>query len=386
MDRKSNYKIIYIVVIVFALLLSIGIFLFFNKRQEQINERYVREVTVIYPEMKQELVRSFEYYDKLRLNTIYKMGGCLTALFLIAAINLLWIKKAQDKIRWKKQKENMQQLIEIISEFGKGEYQVTRDSFSGMEENGEQWIQVSEALNRLGYQLSLLRERLEAEEDSTKRLITDISHQLKTPLASLKMSFELSRESNLSVEEQAEFIEKERQEIERLEGLLTELVNLSRLESRMIRVTPAEIEIQKLIAEAMNPVLMKATGKNITFKVEMPKNFTVHADMRWTSEAILNVLDNAIKYSEENSEITIGVQKLPQLALIEIADNGIGIAQEDLHKIFKRFYRGEEAMKKEREGAGVGLYLSRKILEEQGGTIIAKRRNDGTTFRITLPL
>ena len=132
---------------------------------------------------------------------------------------------------------------------------------------------------------------------------------------------------------------------------------------------------------------MKAYAKRIELQVDIEKDEVVCHDPKWTVEAISNILDNAIKYSMEETKIMVSVKQLPNLLLLEIEDEGIGIDPEDLHKIFQRFYPGKEAKAFSKDGAGIGLYLSRKIIEEQGGTITAKRRPvQGTKFQITLPM
>ena len=118
----------------------------------------------------------------------------------------------------------------------------------------------------------------------------------------------------------------------------------------------------------------------------MEQDLTITHDAKWTGEALVNILDNSIKYSPEHTAVTIRVTALVRNVLIEIEDEGIGIRKEDFTKIYQRFYRGSMAKNMSEEGAGVGLYLSRMILERQGGTISAKRRTGkGTVFKVTLP-
>ena len=106
-------------------------------------------------------------------------------------------------------------------------------------------------------------------------------------------------------------------------------------------------------------------------------------DKKWTVEAFVNVLDNGIKYSDPQGNMELRVTAWNKMVSVEIEDEGIGISSQELHKIFHRFYRGEEASRLVKEGAGVGLYLTRKILEEQEGMIVAKRKKKGTVFQIT---
>ena len=131
---------------------------------------------------------------------------------------------------------------------------------------------------------------------------------------------------------------------------------------------------------------MKARKKEIEIQVKMDGDMEICHDRKWTAEAITNVLDNAVKYSGRNTMITVCVQHLVNYVLIEVEDEGFGISTEELVKIYQRFYRGDEAREKVKEGSGVGLYVARMLLEQQGGTISAKRRpRQGTVFKMTLP-
>lgn len=113
---------------------------------------------------------------------------------------------------------------------------------------------------------------------------------------------------------------------------------------------------------------------------------TLH-DHKWTVEALANVLENAVKYSPGQTTVSILVSCLVNHVLIQVEDEGIGIPEGELHEVFKRFYRGSNARDVVKEGAGVGLYLARNIIEQQGGSIVAKRKNgSGTIFQIMLPL
>ena len=250
----------------------------------------------------------------------------------------------------------------------------------------EDWYNVFDALKELDNNLLMLRERYAKEENNTKSLITDISHQLKTPLASLKMSHELMQSEDLSDKERREFFEQEGREIDKLEQLLQELIKVSRLENHMIHIEPVEQSIKSTIAEAVSMVYGKAKGKGIQIRVDIDKDYIVLHDRTWTAEAIENILDNAIKYSPDNSFVDVRVRELATNILIEIEDQGIGIAKDEYHKIFERFYRGKEASVNVKEGAGVGLYLARMIIEYQNGTITVKNNiRQGSVFQIVIP-
>ena len=178
---------------------------------------------------------------------------------------------------------------------------------------------------------------------------------------------------------------------------MEELVKLSRLESHMIQIKPEQTKLKYILAEAVGKVFFKAHEKNIAIELkdeesksggegeELPSACTIFCDPVWTAEAFANVLENAVKYSDENTVITVTVGKLTSFVYVDIEDEGMGIPPQELNSIYKRFYRGKEAQKKVKDGVGVGLYLTRKVLEEQGGNIAARRRKLGSCFRITLP-
>ena len=278
--------------------------------------------------------------------------------------------------------ETYQELCECLEQFQRGNF---RQIPEYADASGTQ-MRLWETVKELGIYFDSLKERLREEEESTKALITDISHQLKTPLASLRMSYELVTGDNVTEEEKKEFQEQEAGEIEKLEMLLAELVNLSRLEKHMIHISPLPASLKNTITEAVSQVYMRARNKKIEIQVEMEQDIEICHDGKWTAEAFVNILDNAVKYSDENTVVTVRVRPLARNVLIEFEDEGIGIRSEELVKIYQRFYRGGEAKEKVKEGAGVGLYLTRMILERQGGTISAKRRPErGTVFKVIMP-
>lgn len=232
---------------------------------------------------------------------------------------------------------------------------------------------------------SLLKSRIEREAAETKTLVTDISHQLKTPLASLKMCYEIADNNRFTKEEQHSFLMQGKNEVFKLENLTKSLIQLSRLETNMIRLEPVYESLKKTLQGAVSSVYMKAYRKNIAISVSEFEDENVLQDPRWTQEALVNILDNAVKYSAPNTAVEIRVEPMVSYYLIEIEDQGIGIPKEERNQIFKRFYRGRSSAVQETDGSGVGLYLTRKILEEQGGSICVKSGRKGCIFQITYP-
>lgn len=390
MDRKSSkeIKILLAIWFAFSFLLSAGMYLF-AKGVIDIHNTQFSELSIIHPELEITLKENFFFYSQQMTELIWHLWFYLILLSAIISILFYFIWKREQKKEEKSIFEEVDAIEEQLEQFHKGDFQLLPFFLEERNESMKEdvWIRIRERFRELGYYFSALKEQLAEEENRTKALITDISHQLKTPLASLKMSHELSREENLTDSERDEFLTQEEFEINKLESLLGELVQLSRLENNMIQVRPQEGNITKTITEAVNQVFMKAYRKGIEIQVYMDRDIIVRHDPKWTVEALANIIDNAIKYSQPQTCIIIRVSCLPSNVLIEIEDEGMGISEKEIHKIFKRFYRGREARKYVKDGAGVGLYLARNIIEQQGGSLVAKRKmQQGTIFKITLPL
>ena len=240
--------------------------------------------------------------------------------------------------------------------------------------------QIGDRLKQLGHQIVTKNTRITEERESTKALVTDISHQLKTPMAALKTCFYIYLDAS-DADEKMEFLKRSEAQLEKLEQLIASLMNISRLETAMISLTKEPILLSDLLVDAVNGVYEKARRKNIEISLQKTENIALQLDKHWTTEAVINVLDNAVKYSPQNSHITISIEKQHFYTLVKITDEGIGISQSEYNKIFQRFYRSNHSYVKKTEGSGVGLYLTRMILERQGGLIrVESVPEKGSTF------
>ena len=386
MDRKSRKKIATLLFlgIMLMILISCGIYAF-AKGEFNIQKDQVLEIITIHPELESEITDNFQFYEMQTRHLIVRLWLFLILLYIVYFVVLFFLFRKEVRQEYTRITKEIDLLCEQLEKFHQSDFNIM-PYYLGVNEDSR-WSRVHELVIELGYYFCALKEKLIQEENSTKALITDISHQLKTPLASLKMSHELSKSENLSRSERQEFLEAEEHEISKLEILLAELVHLSRLEVNMIQIKTESRNIRPTITEAVNQVFMKAHYKNIELNASFEMEPVVIHDSKWTVEALVNVLDNAIKYSKDGTKICIRIRSLIHDVLIEIEDEGIGIPEEDIHKIFKRFFRGKEAQTYAKDGAGVGLYLARSIVEQQGGTILAKRKiGQGSIFKITLPL
>ena len=242
---------------------------------------------------------------------------------------------------------------------------------------------------RLQYQLLKLRNILTAqnqmlaqEKEHIKTLISDISHQIKTPVAAANTFAQLLDDKELSDEERSECIATLQISLEKLTFLTNSLIKMSRLESGIISLKPERNSLNSIVLQAVKTVYGKARGKNITITFDGEQDFEAILDFNWTAEAITNVLDNAVKYTPSGGLIDLKITEYPSYLRLDIADNGVGIPEEEQAKIFGRFYRGKQSAGI--DGVGIGLYLTRDIVNKQNGYIKVSSDENGSTFSLFL--
>lgn len=225
--------------------------------------------------------------------------------------------------------------------------------------------------------------KIENEKENVKSLVTDISHQLKTPLANVELYNTLLAEEGISDEERLEFLETEGIAIEKLKMLIDSLINISRLEADMISIDKKEENLKECIESAISSVKADAAKKNITIKNEIKEDCILAIDRKWTTEAIFNLLDNAVKYTAPNGKINLSLDNGINYFALNIEDNGIGIDTDEYNDIFKRFYRSRNDIVQNEKGSGVGLYLVRKIMNLQDGNVmVSSEKGKGSTFTL----
>lgn len=231
----------------------------------------------------------------------------------------------------------------------------------------------------------VLKENLERERDSVKSLVSDISHQTKTPMTNIKMYSQLLEENLESgnSEQNKQLIQEILRQTDRLEFLIQALTKLSRLESNVVEVKPVKQSIRVLVEAVVNSMTEKAKRKQIEIQVLSELSGEACYDLKWTKEALENLLDNAVKYSPVGSVVTISVTAYELYVAICVKDQGIGISEEDIPKIFGRFYRSEQVQQE--EGVGIGLYLAREIVSKQEGYLKVKSKpGEGSEFQMFL--
>lgn len=324
-------------------------------------------------------------YDRLNSNIYGKeyqqkrifTGILMTVLYLIYAGAVL-----HEYMCYKKEIQASQwEIAEAVEDIFQGEGKLNLDSSNP----------VYETLERLDSHTQSVLRKAQGEKEKTKELVTDISHQLKTPIAALKSCFEVLEDETLTDKERREFEKRMEKQLQNLEQLSAVLVNISRMEAGLIDISLKNGKIFETILAAVNGIWEKADEKAIEIEMDICEeieNLEIMHDSRWLKEAILNILENAVKYSEPNTNIVIAVKKWVNFLRIEIADEGVGIPKKEYHKIFQRFYRGENEYVQKEEGSGVGLYLTRKIVDAHKGMVFVERKErkqQGSVFVIQLP-
>lgn len=221
------------------------------------------------------------------------------------------------------------------------------------------------------------------EKNQVTELISDLSHQLKTPLANLVMDTELLQDESLTQSRKAVFLAHIRSQADKMQWLMESLLKASRLENGMIDFLADNIGIKETLAKAVGAVYAQASKKQIEIQVEEFEDFTLYHNPKWTAEALANILENAVKYSPEKSCVKISVSRLDIYTRITITDEGIGIAEAEYNQIFQRFYRGRQV--EQEEGSGLGLYLAQLILlQEKGYITVNSKIGSGSCFSVFL--
>lgn len=243
---------------------------------------------------------------------------------------------------------------------------------------------------RLQHQLLKLRNILTAqnqmlaqEKEQIKTLISDISHQIKTPIAAANTFAELLSDGELSAEERTEYITTLQMSLGKLTFLTNSLIKMSRLESDIISLKPEKNSLNEIVLQAVKTVYAKAKEKGILITFECDQAFEAVLDFNWTAEAISNVIDNAVKYTPQGGFVRLQITEYPSFLRLDISDSGVGIPEEEQAKIFGRFYRGKQSVGT--DGVGIGLYLTREIINKQNGYMKVSSDENGSTFSMFLP-
>lgn len=272
-------------------------------------------------------------------------------------------------------KKEYEMLNQMLDDAIAGEF--TEKNFDETE-----YSKLQTKLHRFLIDSSMSEKQLNAEKDNLKELITNISHQTRTPLTNISLYAQLLQEK-LTEPATREYVDEIMIHSKKLEVLIESLVKMSRLETGIFQFEKKEESLVGLAESVCSMGKAKAKEKEIAIELSADEDGKVLVDRKWVLEAIYNILDNAIKYSESGKKICVSTFQYEMFSGIRIQDEAGGMTEDEIPQIFGRFYRGPRVHDK--EGIGVGLYLSREIIEGQGGYIkVSSELGKGSTFEICL--
>lgn len=246
------------------------------------------------------------------------------------------------------------------------------------------FYKINHRLVRLYEVMRESRNGIEKERIDLQELISDISHQVKTPITNLKMLNATLLEQSVPKEKQIDFLIASAGQLNKLDFLMQAMIKTSRLETGVIALEKKKQSIYDTLAAALGGILLNAEQKHMLVSVDCAETLVVSHDPKWTEEALFNILDNAVKYTPDGGSIQVAATDLELYLRIDIIDSGIGIAENHHGTIFKRFYREQEVH--DAPGIGIGLYLAREIITMQGGYIkVTSEIGKGSAFSVFLP-
>lgn len=273
--------------------------------------------------------------------------------------------------------KTLRRLDEMLEQAINGEFEEEKydeTELSRLEAKWKQYLTTSK----------MSMEQLNQNREGMQALVSDISHQTRTPLSNILLYSQLLCEQTENQEEK-HLAEQIVRQAEKLEFLIQALVKMSRLESNILVLKPQKQPIEPLLLEAMEEILPKAEKKKIHIKLQGNPSHNINAvyDKKWTAEALGNILDNAVKYSPLESTVEVTLEKYEFYVCISVRDEGIGISEAERAQIFSRFYRSAEVQQE--EGIGIGLYLAREIVQKEKGYMkVLSKKGKGSTFKMYL--
>ncbi|KLU70017.1 MAG: hypothetical protein RHS_4187 [Robinsoniella sp. RHS] len=228
------------------------------------------------------------------------------------------------------------------------------------------------------------RRKVDQERQELQTLVSDISHQVKMPVSNLRMVTDTLLTKSVTEQERIDFLQGIQNQTDKLDFLFQSLIKTSRLETGAIHLEKNDCMLYTTLAQAMSGIVYGAEKKNISVTVNCPEDLHLSHDSKWTTEALFNLLDNAVKYTTAGGRISVSVEQWEMYVKLDIADTGKGIPESNQASIFRRFYR-EEAVHDE-PGVGIGLYLAREIITRQGGYMkVTSEVGKGSIFSVFLP-
>lgn len=348
-----------------------------EKYPETDEQELIRIINSENQEQKDEVLSKYGYTNNISyikelensMNTSIRINIAIIVLLgVIAIIVALIYTNKRDK--------SLRSINKYLDKVNNGNYELK------IEDNGED--EISRLRNELYKTTILLRESAENSEKEKTNLsnsLADISHQLKTPLTSIRIMLDNIEENpNMDEKTRNEFIEEISRQIDWISSLVISLLKLAKFDAGAIIMQDTQINVKKLIDNVINNLAIMIDIKNIKIEEKIDEDVILRADYNWQLEALTNIIKNCIEHSKEDSKIKIEVENNSIFVKIKITDEGEGIAKEDLSHIFERFYKSKQVSE---NSIGIGLSIAKTIIEKENGYIkVDSELGKGTTFEI----
>ena len=296
-----------------------------------------------------------------------------SAATVVLGVSILLISTTLIFTKWRYRE--IEKLSDYLQKISSGDFQLdVRDNYEG--ELSILKSQIYKVTKMLSEQGAVLHE----DKAKLTNAISDISHQLKTPLTSMMVMGELLRDKSLDDEQRAKFTRNLQVQLERMEWLVSSLLKLSKIDAGTITFKKEKVSVDLLVQTAIEPLLIPMDIKMQNLNIKGDEQSAFIGDFNWTAEALINILKNCVEHTPEGGEISITFSENVLFTEITISDNGKGIPKEDLPYIFKRFYKGKNASD---DSVGIGLAMAYSFITSQQGDIEVKSQPGvGTTFTI----
>lgn len=390
-NKKKYSKLIMFTLITFGIIILLNVMLYY-----QVNKNYNNKIVNIISTIKEKYpeIKDDEIFDiiknNVKTNTFnrysFDLDGIvlikenktifvsyfiiLLFIYLIICLVYLTIIINNDK---KKDKE-INEVIKIIEEINNKNY-----SFKMKDINEEDLSLLKNEIYKTTIMLNEISEISKKDKKELEESLEDISHQLKTPLTSILIMIDtLLDDEDMDQNTREDFLRNMKREVMNINFLVKSILKLSRLDTNTVKFISKKESVKEIINEAILNVSLLSDLKNVKIETNLSDSL-ITCDYKWQIEALTNILKNSIEHSYENNKVLIDSSENNAYVKITIKDFGSGIAKEDINHIFERFYKGKDS---DYDSIGIGLALSKSIIEKQNGKISVESSDDGTTFTI----
>ena len=390
-NKKKYSKLIMFTLITFGIIILLNVMLYY-----QVNKNYNNKIVNIISTIKEKYpeIKDDEIFDiiknNVKTNTFnrysFDLDGIvlikenktifvsyfiiLLFIYLIICLVYLTIIINNDK---RKEKE-ISEVTQIIEEINNKNY-----SFKMKDINEEDLSLLKNEIYKTTIMLNEISEISKKDKKELEESLEDISHQLKTPLTSILIMIDtLLDDEDMDQNTREDFLRNMKREVMNINFLVKSILKLSRLDTNTVKFISKKESVKEIINEAILNVSLLSDLKNVKIETNLSDSFII-CDYKWQIEALTNILKNSIEHSYENNKVLIESSENNAYVKIIIKDFGTGIAKEDINHIFERFYKGKDS---DYDSIGIGLALSKSIIEKQNGKISVESSDDGTTFTI----